>query len=191
MPATRTPVTAERARDALLSVLPGLSRQAATLLLALVWVETGRGNVINNNPGNFSAGASWSGEAWRPPWYLDTSHPQHARMLAGQAPSAFRSYPTLAAGFEDFAVGLVRTFPTVLAAAATGDPAAFVRALHDSGYSRDYTAAHIGTFSALQHELAPIVASLPASSSAVGGLGLALGALLLLVAIKRQKGRRK
>lgn len=191
VPTVRTPITAKEARDFLLSVMPGLDRESAALLLALVWVETGRGGVLNNNPGNFSAGASWSGDAWRPPWFLDSAHPTHARMLAGEAPSAFRSYSTMGAGFADFARGLLKTFPTVVAAAATGDPASFVRALHDSGYSRDYAAKHIGTFASLRHEFLPIVSHLPGGTAGGVAGGLFAAALVFMAIQSRKKWRSK
>jgi hypothetical protein len=189
VPAVHTPMAAEHARDALLAAMPKLDRESAALLLSLVWVETGRGGLLNWNAGNLSANDAWPGDAWRPPWYLNTGDPRwadlHDRMLKGTAPSAFRGYATAAEGFADFARVLEHTFPTVLAAAATGDPAVFVRALHDSRYSQDYSPAHISTFAQLRHSFEPLVSHLPASGSAIGvGVGLVVAGLLL-VAFKR------
>jgi hypothetical protein len=190
VPAVRTPLSAEQARDALIVALPGVDRVTAALLLALVWVETARGNLTNNNAGNISAGSSWPGDAWRPPWFeinaLTAQRPDwvalHIKMTEGKAPSAFRSYPTAAAGFADFARVLRSQFQSVLAAAATGDPARFVSALHDSGYSRDYNATHIKTFSSLQDFWVPFVQHLPAGAGGSDGFGAgtALAALALL-----------
>jgi hypothetical protein len=201
VPAVRTPLSAERARDALLAALPGLDRETAALLLALVWVETGRGGLMNNNAGNISAGPSSAGTVWRPPWFEVT--PQmaakpdlmllHARMLKGEAPSAFRAYSSPAEGFADFARLLRGTFSSVLAAAGTGDPASMVRALHDSGYSKDYGPRHIGTFAELRSLFLPLVAQLPAgaSSAAGAGVGLAIAAGLGLYALNRKRRKRR
>jgi len=199
VPMLSTPISAEHARDALSAAMPGIDRDSASLLLALIWVESGRGNLINNNAGNLSAGSSWPGAAWRPPWYDRTDTPHladlHARMLAGTAPSAFRAYDSAPEGFADF-VGVLRSrFPTVLAAARDGSPADFVRALHDSGYSRDYTLAHVPTFTQLRAEFMPLLAHLPGGSAGAAGAGaaLALAALagvLLAHHTKRKRHRR-
>jgi len=201
VPAVKTPLSAQQARDALTAAFPGLDRETAALLLALVWVETGRGGLMNFNAGNISAGASYPGNVWRPPWFeinaQTAQHPElvalHLRMKKGEAPSAFRAYGSAAEGFGDFVRVLQRQFQSVLAAASTGDPAEMVRALHDSGYSKDYNARHIGTFADLRSFFAPLVASLPAGSStaAGAGLGLALVAVAGLVALNRNRRRRR
>lgn len=196
VPAASTPISPEHARDALLAALPGLDRESAALLLALGRVETG-GVPMNNNPGNVSASSRWEGDAWRPPWF-EPNNPSpklaalHERMLKGEAPSAFRSYPSAPLGYQDFARVLKGVFPSVLAAAKTGDPAAFVGALHDSGYSRDYTAAHIPTFVSLREKFLPLVAHLPAGAGVAGGaavVAFAAGAIYLLAT--QQKKRRR
>jgi|SRR5882672_7071875 len=184
VPMVATPLSAEHARDALVSALPRLDRETALLLLALVWVETGRGGSCkNNNPGNLSASSSYGGDAWRPPWFLDSEDPHlhalHDRMLSGTAPSAFRSYDTAAQGFADFGALLARRFSGLLDAGRTGDAATFVRAIRETGYSPDVTPAHIGTFNALQHELAPLVAHLPGG----GGAGTFAGAAVVFGAM--------
>lgn len=189
VPAVRTGMSAQQARDALLAALPGLDRETAALLLALVWVETGAGGLMNFNAGNISAGVSWPGLAWRPPWFDDVTHPQHARMLAGKAPSAFRAYSSAADGFADFVRVLRSQFQSVLSAAAGGNPAAFVSALHDSGYSKDYNAAHVPSFTKLQHQFQPLVSHLPAGAAA--GVGLLLVALAGLYALNRNRSRRR
>jgi hypothetical protein len=196
VPMIATPLSAEHARDALLAAMPHLDRETALLVLALVWVETGHGGSCkNNNPGNITASSGYDGDAWRPPWFLDSDDPHlhalHVRMLGGSAPSAFRSYDTAQQGFNDFAVQLVRRFSGLLRAGATGDAATFVRAIRETGYSPDVTPAHIGTFTSLQHELAPLVAHLPGGSGGSDVLGVAatLGALYL--AWRYLKGRRR
>lgn len=202
VPAVRTALSAQQALDALLAAMPGLDRESAALLLSLVWVETGAGGLMNFNAGNISAGERFAGNAWRPPWFnlaLVEALPEganktrlretHFRMLAGQAPSAFRAYSSAAEGFADFARVLGAQFRSVLEAAATGRAAAFVTALHDSGYSRDYNAAHIPTFVKLQHQFEPLVAHLPAGGAAAG-VGVLLAALAGLYALNRHRSRR-
>ena len=190
VPTVATQISAEHARDALRASMPGIDRESAALLLALIWVETGRGHVLNNNVGNITASDAWPGGAWRPPWFSDVTNPLHARMLAGQAPSAFRAYDTLTDGFADFAATLKHTFPTVLAAAATGDAAAFVNALHNSRYSTDYNASHIPTFRDLSAQFAALVASFPAGVAGVAGGGV-LAALALVLVLRHTRRRRK
>jgi len=197
VPAVATPISAEHARDALRASMPGIDRESAALLLALIWVETARGTgCFNWNVGNLTASDKWGGGAWRPPWFAPSSDPHlndlHTRMLAGQAPSAFRAYDSLPDGFADFARVLKSTFPTVLKAAATGDAAAFVSALHDSRYSTDYNARHIPTFRDLAAHFAELVASFPAGAIAAGGSALvALGVLLIWASRRRHRHHRR
>lgn len=172
VPAVPTPITPEQARVALVAAMPGIDRESGGLLLALVWIETARGHLQNWNAGNISAGPQWPGDAWRPPWFEVTAetalHPNlialHQKMLHGEAPSAFRAYGSLLEGFQDFARVLRTTFPSVLTAARTGDARAFVAALHDSGYSRDYSPAHVPTMTALQAELGQQFAGFPSAA---------------------------
>lgn len=172
VPAVATPITAEQAQVALVAAMPGIDRETGTLLLALVWIETARGHLMNFNAGNITAGAKWTGNAWRPPWFEVTAetalHPHlielHEKMLHGQAPSAFRAYGSLLEGFQDFARVLHSQFKSVLEAAKTGDARAFVTALHDSGYSRDYSPAHVPSFTSLQADLGPLFASFPSAA---------------------------
>lgn len=169
IPGVPTPITAGQAKVALVAAMPGIDRETGTLLLALVWIETARGHLINFNAGNITAGPQWPGNAWRPPWFEVTpaSSPHlvelHEKMLHGQAPSAFRSYGSLLEGFQDFAHVLQHQFKSVLEAAKTGDARAFVTALHDSGYSRDYSPAHVPSMTALQAELAPQFEGFPSA----------------------------
>jgi hypothetical protein len=194
VPTVATQISAEHARDALRASMPGIDRESAALLLALIWVETGRGHVVNNNVGNITASDAWPGGAWRPPWFAPSTDPHlaelHARMLAGQAPSAFRAYDSLPEGFADFARVLQHTFPSVLEAARTGDAAAFVSALHDSRYSTDYNARHIPTFRDLAAHFAALVSSFPAGAAAVAGGGV-LAALGLLLVLRHTRRRRR
>jgi len=191
-----TPMTAAAARDALLAALPGVDRSTAALLLALVWIETAGGHLQNWNAGNITASSRYGGKAWLPPWFRPSTDPHlqglHERMLAGTAPSAFRAYSTPAEGWGDFVHTLKSTFPTVLQAAGTGDPAAFVHALHDSGYSRDYTARHIGPISQLRDKFEALVSHLPAGRgfALAGGGALALLAVIFFITNARDDRRK-
>lgn len=195
VPAVDTPISPEQARIALVAVMPGIDRDTGTLLLALVWIETAGGHLKNFNPGNVTASDRWGGGAWRPPWFtVDASSPPlmqhlHDEMLHGKAPSAFRAYGSLLAGFQDFSRVLHGNFPTVLTAAKSGDAAAFVRALHDSGYSHDYGPAHVPNMIHLQQQLAPQFAGFPPGHNDVAfglaseffvGLGVAVVAGVVL-----------
>lgn len=201
VPAVTTPITAEQARVHLVAALPGLDRNTGTLLLALVWIETAGGHLQNFNAGNITASDRWPGNAWRPPWFtVDASSPQHLvelheAMLHGKAPSAFRAYDTLLAGFQDFVRVLQHQFPTVLVAAASGDASAFVRALHDSGYSHDYTPAHVPNMIHLQQQLGPQFLGFPEpppnvaniAFGVVGEIGVAVMAALIIAAHHEHK----
>jgi hypothetical protein len=194
VPAVATQMSAEHARDALRASMPGIDRESAALLLALIWVETGQGvHCFNWNVGNITASDAWGGGAWRPPWFAPSSDPHlselHTRMLAGQAPSAFRAYDSLPQGFADFVHTLQSSFPSVLKAAATGDAAAFVAALHDSRYSTDYNASHIPTFRTLATHFAELVASFPAGSVAAGAGGALVVVGILLIWASRRRHR--
>jgi len=170
VPAVSTPITAEQATVALVAAMPGIDRETGTLLLSLVWIETARGHLMNFNAGNITASDKWPGNAWRPPWFeLSTANTPHLlelheKMLHGQAPSAFRAYGSLLEGFQDFAHVLRAQFKSVLEAARSGDARAFVTALHDSGYSRDYSPAHVPSMTSLQAELGPHFASFPSAA---------------------------
>ena len=209
VPAVSTPITAEQAKVALVAALPGIDRETGTLLLALVWIETARGHLMNWNAGNISAGAQWPGNAWRPPWFELTAetllHPNlvalHEKMLHGQAPSAFRAYGSLLEGFQDFAHVLQHQFQSVLAAAKTGDARTFVTALHDSGYSRDYSPAHVPTIAALQSELGAQFEGFPTARQVANtapsflanitlDVGIAVVAGLIISAHNKRKPRR-
>lgn len=206
VPAVTTPVSADQARVYLVAAMPGIDRDTGTLLLALIWIETAGGHLQNFNAGNITANDHWPGAAWRPPWFsLSTSATPHLvalheAMLHGKAPSAFRAYGSMLEGFQDFARVLRSQFPSVLEAAASGDAAAFVRALHDSGYSHDYTPAHVPGMVHLQQQLAPQFAGFPPGKSAakltfgiVGGI--AAEVIVAIIAAKAlqhwDKGRRR
>jgi len=125
--------------------------------MALVWLETARGKSVQNfNLGNISAGESFEGNAWRPPWFTpdddsDRNVKLHQAMLEGRAPRAFRAYDTLEAGAADFMRQLHRTFPEVLDAAADGDPTGFRDALAQK-YSKDYENTPPENFASLARE---------------------------------------
>lgn len=130
-------------------------------LAALVAIETARGSAIQNgNLGNISAGESYQGAAWRPPWFeVDAGSSErmqalHVAMLAGHAPSAFRAYDSHTEGARDFAATLVRSFPSVVEAAANASADAFRRALFTSHYAPEYENPKVtATLEKLQAEL--------------------------------------
>ena len=115
------------------------------LMLSQIWLETDRGRSMwQNNVGNISANEkSWTGPVWRPGWYELTpeSTPRqrrlHADMLVGNAPSAFRAYPTLQAGATDYVRRLKFNFASVLAAMKTGNIDRTARAIRESRYCPD------------------------------------------------------
>jgi hypothetical protein len=115
------------------------------MLAVLASIETARGGSVQNfNIGNISAGPSYAGAVWRPPWF-DPNEAQgnprlerlHNEMLAGRAPSAFRAYDTSDEGARDFARQLKRNFPEVLQAALVPNADAFRVALSQR-YSKDF-----------------------------------------------------
>jgi len=122
--------------------LRGMQRMMLAVLAAL---ETGRGaSMKNNNLGNITAGTSYQGLAWRPPWFdaaEAAGNPRHEHlhreMLAGRAPSAFRAYEGIHDGARDFARVLARNFPEVLRASLVPNAETFRAALAQK-YSRDY-----------------------------------------------------
>jgi hypothetical protein len=162
VPRTTTPEEPEAATrlvsDAWQSVLgrrPTVTELA--LVMALVWIETSRGTAIqNHNLGNITAAPSFRGDAWRPPWFdleggtaaTDRNIELHEAMLRGEAPSAFRAYPTAEAGAADFVRTLRGSFPEVMAAASVGSVDGFRAALAQR-YSRDYARDPVRTNAAL------------------------------------------
>jgi flagellum-specific peptidoglycan hydrolase FlgJ len=119
-------------------------QREAQLLLAQLWLETGRGSACNNfNVGNISASSKYEGGAFRPAWYTisEGSSAQmkrlHEQMLKGQAPSAFRAYATLEAGMGDYVHQLNTTFQSIVAAARSGDALATANAIKTSRYTPD------------------------------------------------------
>lgn len=116
----------------------------ASLLLAQLWFETLHGQKVNNkNVGNLSVFDTFKGDFFRPAWFTvdANSSPDmqalHARMLNHQAPSAFESYPSFEASIADYIAKLKQKFPTILAAADSGDASAMAQAIKTSGYTPD------------------------------------------------------
>lgn len=174
------------------SAFPGLINDAFTaenaplrgmqrmMLAVLASIETARGrSVINNNIGNISAGPSYQGSVWRPPWFDPAeaaASPRlqalHQAMLDGKAPSAFRSYATREEGARDFARVLLRSFPEVMAAALVPNADGFREALAQK-YSRDYANPKAtASLAQLMKEFGIAGAIVPSGSSAAGGLVL-------------------
>ena len=161
VPATATPVSEYEASVLLVVALTQAlqdapSEQVAVYSMALAWIETARGRaIIQNNPGNVTTSDSGPNDYWRPPWYPEQHDPKydalHAKMLAGQAPRAFRAYPDKQTGWNSFAYEVVRRKP-LLSAMAADDPLAVVRALRSTGYSSDYTDQTANSFRSLVAE---------------------------------------
>lgn len=182
--------------ETLASMLPGAlarhlgtapTRAMASLFMALLWNETGRGKSSQQHSlGNILAAYikngvehfTWDGDYWRPPWFEDESRTNHALMLEGRAPSAFRAYPSHEAALDDFArlVSGSRYAP-LREAAMTGDASAFVRAMASTGYD---TSTSPATIRGLVKEFGEKGLFAGLSSEVRGGAGGAGGALLLL-----------
>lgn len=143
---------------------------------------------MNHNIGNITASERFDGAVWRPPWFeLDPGALQrgevspklvelHEAMLRGQAPSAFRAYPSADDGARDFARVLAKNFPEVLRAARVPNAENFRKALAEK-YSHDYrNPAATKSLAALMRDF-----GITSASGAVGGVV----ALLVLFAAYR------
>jgi hypothetical protein len=147
IPRALTPITMATAAPLLVTALgnagvPNLEQDMCALLLAQIALEVANGNACNNhNPGNITASDTGTRDYFRPAWFTvdATSSPQlqalNAQMQKGQAPRAFRSYPDFPSGFADHATTLFHTFPTIIAAARTGDALQVAGAIRSSGYT--------------------------------------------------------
>jgi len=194
VPMQGTPIDKQTAYDALTHAMGGLSRELASMLLSLIWIETGSGGSLKNyNPGNLTAGPNYTGKVWRPPWYPEPgpdasqrTKDLHAAMLKGTAPSAFRAYDSLAQGMADWTAALKHTFPEVIKAGEQGNPETFRQALSQK-YSHDYrNTQSTATFAKLKKGFDPLTAHLHSSHSvlhkvigvlaAAGVAGVAWGA---------------
>lgn len=169
-----------------------ISREQKVNLTSLVAIETDRGkSVQNGNLGNISAGASYAGKVWRPPWFSvsESSPPSmlalNRKMLDGKAPSAFRAYDSVQVGAVDFARLLLSPpYAPLMRAADGNDVDAFRRELARR-YSPDYENA------AVTRTLEKLRAELGAASPGAGG-ALALVVFLLSVAwLGRSKPARR
>jgi hypothetical protein len=153
-------------------------------LAALVAIETARGKSIQNgNVGNISAGASYGGAVWLPPWVELTEASSardralHEAMLAGRAPRAFRAYESVQEGARDFARFLLApAYAPLLRAADSNDVDAFRRELARR-YSADYSNP------ASTRSLAQLVTEL--GGAPVAGAGAAAVLLLGVIALRQ------
>jgi hypothetical protein len=208
-----TPLTLPVARAALHAAAPEWSDTVLDYVMALLWNETGRGSsCIGRNWGNLACAgfvdgvesAWWAHKYWRPEWFESPPEARwaelHEKMLAGEAPSAFRYYDTHEAGAAGY-VSLLKSsrYKGLIAAAEADSPEQFVAVLASAGYSKDYGAAHIPTFRSLVAEMraargAGLVAPSRArddgaSVAVVVGVGLSLTAAGLLWLIARRAHR--
>ena len=155
VPAQTTKISASVGCQAILNDLTRIlgktpKRALVAMLLAHIWVETDGGSLKNNCPGKLMAAGFvkddenggmkevfvWDDNFWRPPWFKDEKHPNHALMMEGLEPSALRAYSKLPDGISDYLRLLVSAhFQTVLLAAATGNTMAFATALKTTNYT--------------------------------------------------------
>jgi hypothetical protein len=163
------------------------------ILCALIWHETnghppgfGIGNVAAAGFVNGEEVSSWTGLAWRPPWFeIDDSSSErnktiHAEMLAGREPSAFRAFSSIGEAVGSWRALMVRRFQSMLEAAARGDVRAFAHAYRDSGYcgNCDPDAAE----AALNRRLGELEAKGAFAALPQGGVDMAPGGGILVAA---------
>lgn len=207
--ALKTPHTLDEVWEALAKAAPDWTVREREYAAALVWVETARGkSVIRDNVGNLMAAGfvngrevfSWKNNYWRPSWFADESSQLHAKMLKGEAPSAFRAYSDFTAGMSSFVALLNRDrYAPLKVAANSDDPLAYALALSSSGYSRDYNKAHAPTFRSIVAEIRAafpteaigVVPSPTISPSKAPALALALGVAALGVGVVLYASRKK
>lgn len=146
VPMRATPASASTIAEMLPEMLTRLAGQepnkaALALLHGQLWLESGRGKSLNNNnPGNYAAGASWTGDFYRPPWFEVTASSSarmkhlHEQMKRGEAPSKFRSYDSLDRGLEAYAKGFAGKFRPIFEAAMLNDAEGMARAINSTGY---------------------------------------------------------
>lgn len=160
----RTALTDTAAAPLLVAALKGAgispTREQARLLLAQLRFE-GLGFCNNHNVGNITTSDKGSRDFFRPPWFdVDPADPKadpklvklHELMASGKAPRAFRSYPDFASGFADYARELQTRFPSILAAAASGDAQATAGAIKTSGYTPDAPSSLGSTLASIVRE---------------------------------------
>lgn len=185
---TQFPGLIDTAFEMNLTPLRGLQRM---MLAVLASIETARGRSVQNfNIGNITAGPSYPGAIWRPPWFDPAEaagNPRHEAlhraMLEGRAPSAFRAYANATEGALDFARVLNRSFPEVMKAALVPDADAFRIALSQK-YSPDYK--NPGATASI----AKLMGEFGMKSAAAAGGGSLLAFGVLLWALWRFGGRR-
>lgn len=182
LPRVITPISLSTAEGLLLGALTNQlaappSKEVASLLLAQLWIESGRGasskaHALGNlMAAGFANGVEhfvWSGDYSRPSWYADTSHALHSEMLAGRQPSAFRAYASFADSIADY-VKLVLSpkYAPLMQAARTGNPHAFASAISSTGYTSQAPPGIGNTLAGLLQEFAAkgVYASLPKAPS--------------------------
>jgi hypothetical protein len=190
--------------DAWLAATGGApTREAAELLLALLYNETANGaSLQNSNWGNLSHNPATGGDYWRPPWFdaeqialiADPAkrarmEALHAQMLAHKAPEAFKAF----ASHEDGAANFVRfvlrpKMRPLIDAANSGDAVAFAHAVHSTAYCPDEACRNAGpTYDRIRSEMraaAILPTSLPAPAPSTlspkrSGAGQAVATMLV------------
>jgi len=188
VPRVTTPISLSTAEGLLLDALKNRlvalpSKEVASLLLAQLWIESGRGTASkahalgNLMAAGFANGVEhfvWSGDYSRPSWYADTSHPLHSEMLAGRQPSAFRAYASFADSIADYVKLMFSPkYAPLVQAARTGNPHAFASAISSTGYTSQMPPGMGDTFAGLLREFAAkgVYASLPKAPSGTAPVG--------------------
>ncbi len=185
------------------------------IIAAMIWVETaktagafgfGWGNM---SVAGFSGGvehSTWTGKAWRPPWFdLATCRTPrdltlHGQMLAGQAPSAFAAYDSAALGMAGLLSFLAHRIPDMIKTAARGDLAGFAASYHAHYAQGEQSAQAERAFDTARAELraaaafdglvfAPPVIGPTPGPSFVAVAGLAVAAVGLWWAAKQTNGK--
>ena len=95
------------------------SQNLASLLWALICVETGNGQFLTQNNVGF----------------VTVSDDSQNYFLRGKNPLHFRAYGTLAEGLENFLHEIVTRRPSMVRAAESGDARAFAQAYRDTRYN--------------------------------------------------------
>ncbi len=130
-------------------------RDMCALLLAQIAFETSRGHACQNrNVGNLTAFDNGAPDFYRPVWFEPSSDPHlqalHEAMLKGQAPRAFRSFPSFAAGVAAYVFAAKHL--GVLEAARTGDAEVTAQVIKTGGYTPDAPSSLARTLDTLRDD---------------------------------------
>lgn len=156
-PRQQTPVAEQHIAESLLGAYPEVfrsepSRQAASLLLAHIFLENRNGQAIyNNNFGNLSGSSTWGyyPAAWMNPEYNasiedDAKRKRYQRLYERATaspptvPNKFQHFPSADAGLKAYLKLISKDrYAPLMRAAESGDPNAFAHATYSTGYCGD------------------------------------------------------